>query len=202
MPMKSLLAVLAMSMVSVSSAVAFDAPTQAVIATQKTGKPVAIAAVATLMGASERWCYLEEAGSCAWSDVYLAVGPHGASFEISNAWDENTDIAFIDHGTFEAGKSICETNQDWLPSVRALRREDGTPVSGRALRDLKVAIAEVAGEPARDCFDYVYRGSDAGRQTVTLLQRQSRDGVHDPDRDTLVTLHFDPAAAQALTLRW
>jgi len=202
MPMKSLLAVITLSLVSVSGAVAFDAPTQAVIAGQKIGKPVAIEAVATLMNASERWCYLEEAGSCVWSDVYLAVGASGASFEISNAWDENIDIAFIDHGTFEAGKSICETDLDWLPSVRASRRADGTALSGRALRDLKVEIAEVVGEPARDCFDYVYRGADASRQTVTLLQRQSRDGVYEPDKDTLVTLHFDPAVAQALTLRW
>ena len=200
--MKSLLAAIALGLVSASSVLAFDAPVQAVIDAQKTGKPVAIADIGKLMLASEKWCYLEEAGTCAWSDVYLSVTPDGAEYEISNAWDETMDIAFVDHGTFENGTAICETNLDWLASIRATRRQDGTPLGGRPLRDLKAQIAEVVGEPRHDCFDYIYRGADAGAQTVTLLQRQSTDGVHDPEQDTLVTLHFDAATAAGLTMRW
>ena len=200
--MKIVLAAIALSLMPLSTALAFDATTAAVIAGQKIGKPVAIADVAALMEGSARWCYVEDAGSCAWTDVYLAVTTEGAEYEIGNAWDDSVDIALIDHGRFADGKAICETDSDWLASVRATRRADGSAMSGRELRDLKAQIAEVTGAPGHDCFDYVYRGADAAAQTVTLLQRQSSDGVYDQAQDTLVTLHFDPETAAQLTLRW
>jgi len=200
--MKTLLAAIALSLASVVTAHAFDAATEAVIDAQKIGKPMAIEDVAALMQASERWCYLEEAGSCAWTDVYLDVGPDGAEYETGNAWDETVDIALIDHGSFENGQAICETQRDWMPSLRATRRADASLVSGRALRDLKAEIAAVVGPPSQDCFDYVFRGADTATQTVTLLQRQSTDGAHEPAQDTLVTLHFDPETAARLSLRW
>jgi len=200
--MKTLLAAIALCLLSLPGAWAFDAATEAVIASQKIGKPVAIEDVARLMQASERWCYLEEAGSCAWTDVYLDVSPDGAEYEIGNAWDATIDIALIAHGRFENGQAICETANDWLASVRAMRRDDASLVGGRALRDLKAEIAAVVGPPSQDCFDYVFRGVDTATQTITLLQRQSSDGVHDPAQDTLVTLHFDPETAAQLSLRW
>lgn len=200
--MKTLLAAIALGLLSLPSAQAFDATTEAVINGQKIGKPVAIENVATLMQASERWCYLEQAGSCAWTDVYLDVSPDGAEYEIGNAWDETVDIALIDRGRFENGRAICETQSDWMPSLRATRRDDASLVSGRALRDLKAEIAAVVGLPSQDCFDYVFRGVDTATQTITLLQRQSSEGVHDPAQDTLVTLHFDPETAAQLSLRW
>ena len=200
--MKSLLAAITLSLVSASTAMAFDAPTQAVISSHKIGKPVAIAGVATLMQASDRWCYLEEAGSCSWTDVYLSVDANGAAFEIRNAWDETRDIAFIDQGIFENGKSICQTSTDWVSNVRGTLRADGASINGRALAGLKAEIADVVGTATHDCFDYVYRGADERAQTITLLQRKAVDGVYATAEDTLVTLHFDPATAAALTLRW
>lgn len=201
MPMKTLLAALALSLVATSSALAFDGATEAVIAEQKVGKPVPIEAVADLMQASARWCYLEQAGSCAWTDIYLSVTPEGAEYEIANAWSDTIDIAVIDRGRFE-NEAICETEHDWLPSVRATRRVDSQLLDGRALRDLKAEIGAGLETAQLDCFDYVYRGADRSARTITLLQRQSRAGIYDPTRDTLVTLHFDPDAAARLTLRW
>jgi hypothetical protein len=37
---------------------------------------------------------------------------------------------------------------------------------------------------------------------VRLTQRIWRDGTTDPAEDAVVTLHFDPAAGQALSVRW
>ena len=202
MPMKPLLAAIALSLISASAGLAFDGATEAVIAEQKVGKPVPITAVAELMQSSERWCYAEAEGSCAWTDVYLSVTAEAADYEIANAWNENIDIALIDTGRFENGTSICDTQTDWLPSVRATRRVDQRLIEGRALRDLKAEIAEVVGVQQLDCFDYIYRGADRSARTITLLQQQSHNGEHDPAQDTLVTLHFDPEAAARLTLRW
>lgn len=200
--MKSLLAILLIGLTLGSPAMAFDSATQTIIDGQKTGKPVAITDIATLMQTSARWCYKEEAGSCAWTDIYLEVTQEGAEFEVSNSWNADIDITLIDFGRFKDGRFICETGNNWLPTVRAVRRADGTMVNGRALHALKAEIAPVIEADQQDCFSYQYRGADGAAETVTLLQKQWRDGVHDPERDALVTLYFNDGDADALTLRW
>lgn len=200
--MKTMLAATALTLAFGSSAFAFDTATQAIIDRQKTNKPVAIADIATLMQSSERWCYLEEAGTCSWSDIYLEVTDSGAQFEIGNAWSETVDILFTDSGTFEDGRSICETGIDWVPTLRAVHRADGSMLLGRELQAIKTEVAAGQTEGVIDCFEYRYLAADADAQTVTLLQRQSTAGVYDPSKDTEVTLHFDPADAAALTWRW
>lgn len=200
--MRILAVIVALSLTLGGPAIAFDAATQAIIAHQKSGKPVPIADVQVLMLSSESWCYLEDANSCAWSEIYLSMDADGAAYESSDAWNETIDIAYVDHGRFAEGGVICDTDIDWLPNMRAVRRDDGSMVSGRALRDLKTEIAAALGAPSHNCYDYIYRGADPAAQTLTLLQRQSTDGVHDPEQDTLVSLQFDPDTAAALTLRW
>ncbi|KKB86319.1 hypothetical protein VW29_02945 [Devosia limi DSM 17137] len=200
--MKLLLAMTTTLLTLVTPALAFEAPVQGVIEGYKASKPMRIADVGTLMRHSERWCYLEDAGSCAWWDVYLEVSDTGASFEIGNAWDEAVDIAFVDRGDFRDGRFICETGADWVPSVRATRRADGSMIGGRELAALKAEIAGPQSAEVLNCFDYLYMGSDDPEKTVTLLQRQYVDDVHQAGRDTLVTLHFDPESAAALTSRW
>lgn len=196
--MRRLLACLVLGLVGLSPALAFDAETQGVLDRMKLGKLVPIGEIATLMRQSERWCYAEDEGACAWSDIYLEVTAKGATFEIGNAWDAETDVIFTDHGTFRDGRYICETGYDWVPTIRAISRKDGTPIGGRALWTLKTAIGAGRNESV-DCFDYVLKGSDPEAQTISLLQRQHTDGVTDPDRDVTVTLHFDTDTAAALT---
>ena len=164
----------------------------------KVGKLVPITEIATLMRQSQRWCYIEQDGSCSWSDIYLDVTDAGATYEIGNAWDANFDVIFTDHGTFEDGRYICETGYDWVPTIRAMNRADGTPVNGRDLWALKTEIGEGRNESV-DCFDYLLKGSDAEAETITLLQRQFTDGVTDPINDVTVTLHFNAADAAALS---
>jgi len=200
--MRMLLAMTTIVLTLAGPALAFEAPVQAVIERYKASKPMRIADVGALMSTSERWCYLEEAGSCSWSDIYLDVSDTGATFEISNAWDEAIDIAFIDRGEFREGRFICETGADWVSSVRATRRADGSAIGGRELAALKAEIAEAQSADVLNCFDYLYMGSDAAAETVTLLQRQYVDDVHEVGRDTLVTVHFDAESAAALTSRW
>ena len=201
--MKTLLAATALTLAFGSSAFAFDTDTQAVISRHKANKPVSIADIATLMRASERWCYIEDAGSCSWSDIYLEVTDEGAEFEFGNAWSETVDVMFSDTGTFKDGRYICETGVDWVPTIRAANRADGTIVTGRELKQIKIDLYAQQSERVIDCFDYLYLGSDADAQTVTLMQRQySEDEVYDPSKDTEVTLHFDAANAAALTWRW
>ena len=176
---------------------------QDVIDRHKANKPVNIADIATLMRGSERWCYLEDAGTCSWSDIYLDVTDAGAEYEIGNAWNETVDVLFTDTGTFKDGRYICETGVDWIPTLRAANRADQTIVTGRALKAIKTELYANRSDPVIDCFDYLYLGADAEAQTVRLLQRQySADEVYDPTKDTEVTLHFDPADAAALTWRW
>lgn len=196
--MYRLLACFAFGALTLTPALAFDGETQAVLDRMKLGKLVPITEIATLMRRSERWCYAEDGGACAWSDIYLDVTGKGATFEIGNAWDADTDVVFTDHGTFRDGRYICETGYDWVPTIRAISRKDGTALTGRALWALKAVIAEGRSESV-DCFDYVLKGSDADAQTITLLQRQHTDGVTDPDRDVTVTLHFDAESAAALS---
>ena len=192
----------ALLLVATSAAFGFDSRTQGIIDDYKSGKLIRIADVAHLMASSERWCYLEDAGTCSWSDIYLDVGKSGAEFEIGNAWNEDVDIAFTDHGEFRDGRYICETGTDWVPNMRATRRSDGSVIGGRELAQLKSEIASQRSEDSQDCFDYVFISADVENQTITLTQRQYINDVHETDRDTEVTLHFDEAAAKALTYRW
>jgi hypothetical protein len=201
--MKILLAAAALSLVCAAPVLAFDAPTTAFLIKYKIGKSVAISDVAGLMQSSERWCYREEGSTCAWSDIYLSVSDSGADYEIGNAWDETYDIAFTDKGVFKDNRYICENGFDWVPSVRATLRSDGSVVGGRTLSTLKAEIAAAtADDTTTSCFDYKMEGADPVAETISLLQRQYVDGVYDPERDTPVTLHFDPQEAAALTWRW
>lgn len=180
-----------------------DAASQAVVDRMKAGKLVPIADIATLMMGAERWCYQEKEGECAWSDIYLSVDAKGASFELSNPWSEAIDISFVDVGEFKDGRYICETGNDWLPTLRAYSREDGTAIEGRDLAALKLEVDIQLGlGDDKDCFDYLFQGADAGTETVTLLQRQYVDGRTDPANDAVVTLHFDKESADDLGWYW
>ncbi|UXN74141.1 hypothetical protein N8D56_02325 [Devosia sp. A8/3-2] len=131
----------ALLLVATSAAFGFDSRTQGIIDQYKSGKLIRIADVAHLMAGSERWCYLEQAGTCSWSDIYLDVDKSGAEFEIGNARSEDVDIAFTDRGSFRDGRYICETGTDWVPNMRATGRSDGSVIGGRELAQLKSEIA-------------------------------------------------------------
>jgi hypothetical protein len=184
-------------------ALAQDAQSQSVIDATKSGKLMAISDVAVLMMNSERWCYREQEGNCAWSDIYLAVNDTGATYEISNPWSEEIDISFVDEAVFKEDRYICETGLDWVPTVRAFERDGGSAIEGRALAALKEEIySMVTTEDDDDCFDYLYQHQDKDAETVTLLQRHYIDGVTDPANDALVTLHFNRDTAEALGWYW
>lgn len=195
--MRRLLACLVAGLLGLSPALAFDAGTKDVLDRMKVGKLVPIAEIATLMRNSERWCYAERDGGCSWSDIYLEVTEEGATYEIGNAWDADRDVIFTDHGRFEEGRYICETGYDWVPTLRAINRADGTAINGRPLWALKTEIG--ARAEGVDCFDYILKGSDAEAETITLLQRQFTEGVTDASDDVTVTLHFNVDTAAALT---
>lgn len=198
--MKTLLTALLLALTTGSAALAFDTDTQAVLDRHKSGKPVNVADLTQLMQASAQWCYLEQDHSCAWTDIYLDVTEAGATFEIGNAWDDDTDIAFTDEAIFKDKSYVCETGKDWVPTMRATRRSDGGVIAGRDLWALKTSIETSRSGESLDCFDYLYLRSDAEQQTVTLLQRQYTDEVHLDGKDVEVTLHLD--AEDAATLVW
>lgn len=200
--MKTLLAAMAIVLTTGSVALAFDADIQAIISRHKANKPVSMTDMAQFMRASEQWCYDNQDHSCAWTDIYLEVTDTGASFEIGNAWDADTDIAFTDEGLFKDDRYICETGKDWVPSVRATRRSDGSVIGGRMLWEVKTAIYATRDGDTQDCFDYLYLRSNPDQQTVTLLQRQYTDDQHVEGNDVEVSLHFDAEDAAGLTWRW
>jgi len=200
--MKILLATMAVALSMAPPALAFDADTQAVIDRSKAGKPISMSHMATLMRASEKWCYDNQDHSCAWTDIYLDVTDSGATFEIGNAWDAETDIAFTDEGVFKDDRYICETGEDWVPTVRATRRNGNGPIEGRLLWALKLTIAANRDAETIDCFDYLYLRSDADYQTITLMQRQYTDDVYVEGGDVEVSLHFNAEDAAGLTWRW
>lgn len=200
--MKLSVAAAAVLLATTSVAFGFDARTEGIIEHYKTGKLIKISDVGYLMSTSERWCYLEQAGTCAWSDIYLNVGKASAEFEIGNAWNEDIDIAFIDRGEFRDGRYICETGTDWVPNVRATKRSDGSVLGGRELAQLKSEIADLRSTDSQDCFDYLFVSADAEGQVVKLTQRQYINDVHETGSDTEVTIHFDEASARTLTYRW
>lgn len=200
--MTKVLTTLALVLLASPAAHAFDTETQAVLDRYKPGKLLAAADVAQLMGRSERWCYDLRDGTCAWSEIYLEVTDTTVEFELSNAWDIDTDYAMTDTGQF-ADNTICQTGTNWIPTVRATRRSDGTAIGGRALHDLRLAMAEARPdvESYDDCFDYLYLAGDAEGEVVTLLQRQYIDGVHEAANDVEVSILFNAEDAAALALR-
>lgn len=199
--MKTLLAALLLALTTGSVALAFDTDTQAVLDRHKSGKPVNVADLTQFMQASAQWCYLEQDHSCAWTDIYLDVTEAGATFEIGNAWDDDTDIAFTDEASFKDNRYVCETGKDWVPTMRATRRSDGGVIAGRDLWALKTSVETSRSGESLDCFDYLYLRSDAEQQTVTLLQRQYTDEVHRDGKDVEVTLHLDAEDAARLVWR-
>lgn len=200
--MKTLLATMAILLASGPAALAFDADTQAILDRSKVGKLIGMTDMATLMRASEKWCYDNQEHSCAWTDIYLEVLDLGATFEIGNAWDAETDIAFTDKGVFRDNRYICETGADWVPTVRATRRSDGSVIAGRQLWEIKQAIWANQDNETQDCFDYVLVGTNPDQQVITLLQRQYTDDVHIEGNDVEVTLHMNAEDAAGLTWRW
>jgi hypothetical protein len=199
--MKALFAATALFVLASSAALGFDATIEALTGRYKAQKLVKAADVGELMRLSERWCYAEEAGECDWSDIYLDVTAEDARFEISNAWSETVDLSFIDRGVFNEQNQICETGNDWTSTIHARTRPDGIAVIGRELEAIRDEV-DASRENIVDCFDYLYLSSDANAQTVNLTQRQYTDGVYQADADVAVTIHFDPAAANALRQRW
>ena len=199
--MKMLLAATAITLAT-GSAMAFDADIQAIIDSHKAGKPVAIHDLAQFMTASEQWCYINQDHTCAWTDIYLEVTKLGAIFEIGNAWDGETDITFTDKGVFKDDRFVCEAGSDWVPTMQATRRSDGSVINGRLLWDLRLAIYDTREGDTQDCFDYLFLRADPDQDVVTLLQRQYVDEVHDPGRDVEVTLHFNAEDAAGLLWRW
>lgn len=202
MTMKTLLAAMAIVLTTGSAALAFDADIQAIISRHKANKPVSMTDMAQFMRASEQWCYDNQDHSCAWTDIYLDVTDTGVTYEIGNAWDAETDIAFTDEGVFKDDRYICETGKDWVPSVRATRRSDGSVIGGRMLWEVKTAIYATRDGDTQDCFDYLYLRSNPDQQTVTLLQRQYTDDQHVEGNDVEVSLHFNAEDAAGLTWRW
>jgi len=200
--MKLQLAVLTASLVMSSAALGFDADTAAIIERYKRGKPVAMSDVARLMRASAQWCYDNQDHSCAWTDIYLDVSDTGATFEITNAWDAETDIAFTDRGEFREDRFICEIGHDWVPSVRATRRSDGSLIGGRLLWALKTEIRMVLAGDSPNCFDYLFVSADPDQEVIRLLQRSYAEGEHIAAEDVEVTLHMNSEDAAGLTWRW
>ncbi|UYN99228.1 MAG: hypothetical protein KIT02_15095 [Devosia sp.] len=200
--MRRLVSLFALGLVTTSPALGIDEQSQAVIDRLKTGKMVHIADVGVLMMGAEKWCYAEDDGNCSWSDIYLEVTADGARYEISNAWNENINIASTDQGEFRNDRYICETDYDWVATVHATSRTDGSVISGRALDGLRQEIRAGITNGRDDCFDYIFRGSDAAAETVTLLQRQYAGGEYLPANDVEVTLHFNAEDAAALGWYW
>lgn len=185
------------------TAMAYDAASQAVIDRFKPGKLVPISDVGALMMGAERWCYDQRENECGWSDIYLGIEGEVVRYELSNPWNEAIDISFVAEGVFRDDRYICNTGFDWVPSVRAYGRPDGQAIEGRELDALKQEITvQIDTSQSKDCFDYLYEGHDAEAQTISLTQRQFMDGTHRPERDAIVTLHFDKANADNLGWYW
>ena len=154
------------------------------------------------MKGSERWCYGEDNGTCAWSEVYLDVSDAGPRLEASSSyWDGEYNRYVVDKAEFQQDRYSCEYGYDWTPSVRLTHRSDGTPANDRELDQFRVQFARNFGIDKPNCYDYLFVRSDPSNNTITLLQRTWSDFVQDEGSDVPVTLHFDAANANALTLR-
>lgn len=184
---------------------AMDAEAEALVTGYKAGKLLPIEDVAVLMRTSERWCYNQEAKTCAWSDIYLEVDADGATYELADLWSPEVEIILTESGVFRDGQFICETGEDHTRTLRARYVADGKQIGGRDLFALKAEIAAAYAAnatPVEPCYDYLFVDYSQNEETVRLTQRIWRDGTTDPGEDALVTLHFDPSAGQALSVRW
>src|SRR4051794_27094518 len=87
-------------------AIAFD-PTIAELVGNLTPKAlVSLADIVVLMKGSERWCYGESNGSCAWSDVYLEVTDAGPRVEISNEYWDEYNMYIVDKAEFQQDRYV------------------------------------------------------------------------------------------------
>jgi hypothetical protein len=186
-----------------TGAVAMDAEAETLARGYKGGKDMPISDVATLMRLSERWCYNQQDMTCAWSDIYLDVTDIGAVYEVTSLWDPEREITLTDFGAFEEDRFICEVATRSGETLRA-RTVDGTEIGGRDLWDLKGEIATHFAADTQEplCFDYTFAGLSIPDDTITLTQRTWRNDSTDPAEDAEVTIHFDPATAGALAIRW
>lgn len=200
--MHKLIAAAGLCLCLTGTAAAFDADIQALIDKQKSGKVLTNGHVAQLMMGSAIWCYAEDGDTCSWTDIYLSAGETGALVEVSNAISDGVDIAYQQEGYFEDKTLFCETPGSWISTIWAKNRADNTSIGGRALAQIKIDVEAALVGDTDDCFDYLYRSSDADAQTIVLTQRQYKQGEHQDSMDVMVTLHFDPAAATRLTQRW
>jgi hypothetical protein len=200
--MRRVLVAMAVTLISVASASAFDAETQAAIGKYKSGKLVAATDLAQLMKSSALWCYKQEGDTCGWGDVYLEVTETGPTMEVGNAWDAELDAYFTDYGAFTDNRYVCETDYDWVPSVRVVRRSDNASVGGHELHAIKQQVRVNRAGNTVDCYDYLFLSADPETQVVTLLQRQYTDGAYIAGSDAEVRVHMDAAEAARLTWRW
>lgn len=183
-------------------AFAFDPTIAELVGNLKPKTLVPLSDIVVLMKGSEQWCYIEENGSCGWSEVYLDVSDAGPRLESSSSyWDGEYNRYIVKKGEFQQDRYVCDYGYDWTPSVRLTRRSDGTPVNDRELDQFRVQFANNFGIDNPDCYDYLFVRADAQANTITLMQRTYSDFVKDEGSDTLVTLYFDADAAKALTLR-
>jgi hypothetical protein len=200
--MKTILAALALIALGSAPSLAFDADTTSLIARYKSHKPVAAKDLQTLMRASERWCYDQEAQSCSWSDIYLSIDSKTARFEIGSPWSEDIDLSYIERANFDDDGRLCENDTGWIETLFATNHADGVAIHGRALQAIKDELNSQTENGVTDCFAYLYLSADENAQTVQLLQRQYADGAYQADKDVAVTLHFDATSASTLTLRY
>jgi hypothetical protein len=172
---------------------------QTIVETYRAEKPVLAADLGTLMQAAERWCYDEMDGTCGWSDIYLDVGGDTATYQIGYLWDEDIET-YITETIAIDGNRVCETGETFERSLIA-RHPGGELILGRELHDLR---AEFLANTDRtiQCFDYIYLSASPADETVTLRQRSWTGEETSAADDAIVTLHFDPVAAAALTHRW
>ncbi len=201
--MKLLLFAAAVTLVCAAPVVALDAEADAIIAHFKPTKTLPIASIATFMRGSQKWCYAEDNGTCGWTDIYLDVTEASAQYEGGAAWNEDTDIAIVHDTELRDGRFICEIPESPVPTTHAVSRRDGRAIGGRELAALKLEIAAAyANDSEYNCFDYTFVSVSEDRENIVVRQRQYLDGVTDPSNDVLVTIHYDSAVANALTLRW
>lgn len=197
------IAALVLSLASTLPGLAFDADSQALVDRMKVGKPLAMDAAVPLMLGAERWCYSQRDEECGWSEIYLEIKDDKLHYELSNPWNEAVDISYVSEVEIRDNAQICEIGFNWLPSVRAYSRDTGLSIEGRELAALKQDVLAIVDPTlSHDCYSYVYGGSDAEAETITLTQKQYIGGAYQPDMDAEVVLHYDKERADNLGWYW
>lgn len=201
--MKSLLLACCATLALATPALALDAASDAVVARLKPGKPIKMSDVATFMRGSEKWCYAQQDDTCGWTDIYLDVGDTDVQYEGGAAWNEDTDAFIVHAAALKDNRYICEVAENPAPTTRAISRKDGHVLVGRELATFKQDVAASYTDSSKlNCFDYTFVSVSPDRESLVIHQRQWLDGVTDQANDVDVTLHFDPAVADKLTLRY